>query len=70
MGRLGAVHHIDRAGSQNLADAVANQQGGVLVDADAEQAGIATTATSWRNAESRSGDAIYDELAALADQPA
>jgi hypothetical protein len=26
-----------------------------------------TTATSWRNAESRTGDAIYDELAALAD---
>ena len=28
-----------------------------------------TTATSWRNAESRTGDAIYDELAALADLP-
>ncbi|MGV9010862.1 thioredoxin family protein [Brevundimonas sp.] len=28
-----------------------------------------TTATSWRNAASRSGDAIYDELATLADQP-
>lgn len=28
-----------------------------------------TTATTWRNAESRSGDAIYDELATLADQP-
>lgn len=28
-----------------------------------------TTATSWRNAESRSGDAIYEELATLADQP-
>ena len=28
-----------------------------------------TTATSWRNAESRTGDAIYDELATLADQP-
>lgn len=28
-----------------------------------------TTATSWRNAESRTGDAIYAELAALADQP-
>jgi thioredoxin-like negative regulator of GroEL len=27
-----------------------------------------TTATSWRNAESRTGDAIYDELATLADQ--
>ena len=26
-----------------------------------------TTATSWRNAESRTGDAIYDELATLAD---
>ncbi|MBX9617019.1 MAG: thioredoxin family protein [Caulobacteraceae bacterium] len=26
-----------------------------------------TTATSWRNAESRTGDAIYDELADLAD---
>lgn len=34
---------------------------GVLVNA--------STATSWRNAESRSGDAIYAELAALADQP-
>ena len=28
-----------------------------------------TTATSWRNAENRMGDAIYDELAALADLP-
>ncbi|WP_426039350.1 thioredoxin family protein [Brevundimonas sp. DC300-4] len=28
-----------------------------------------TTATSWRNAESRTGDAIYDELATLADLP-
>ena len=28
-----------------------------------------TTATTWRNAESRSGEAIYDELAILADQP-
>lgn len=28
-----------------------------------------TTATSWRNAESRTGDAIYAELATLADQP-
>ena len=28
-----------------------------------------TTATSWRNAESRTGDAIYDELATLADVP-
>jgi hypothetical protein len=27
-----------------------------------------TTATSWRNAESRSGDAIYEELAMLADR--
>jgi thioredoxin-like negative regulator of GroEL len=27
-----------------------------------------TTATSWRNAESRTGDAIYDELTTLADQ--
>lgn len=26
-----------------------------------------TTATSWRNAESRTGDAIYEELATLAD---
>lgn len=26
------------------------------------------TATSWRNAESRSGDAIYEELAMLADR--
>ena len=26
-----------------------------------------TTATTWRNAESRTGDAIYEELAALAD---
>lgn len=26
-----------------------------------------TSATSWRNAESRTGDAIYEELAALAD---
>jgi thioredoxin-like negative regulator of GroEL len=26
-----------------------------------------TTATTWRNAESRTGDAIYDELATLAD---
>ena len=26
-----------------------------------------TTATSWGNAKSRTGDAIYDELAALAD---
>lgn len=26
-----------------------------------------TTATSWRNAETRTGDAIYDELADLAD---
>ncbi len=26
-----------------------------------------TTATGWRNAESRTGDAIYDELANLAD---
>jgi Thioredoxin-like len=26
-----------------------------------------TTATDWRNAQSRTGDAIYDELAALAD---
>lgn len=29
-----------------------------------------TTATSWRNAESRTGDAIYDELTTLADQGA
>ena len=29
-----------------------------------------TTATSWRNAESRTGDAIYDELSSLADLPA
>ena len=29
----------------------------------------ATTATTWRNAESRTGDAIYEELASLADQP-
>ena len=28
-----------------------------------------TTATSWGNARSRTGDAIYDELAALADLP-
>ena len=28
-----------------------------------------TTATTWRNAESRTGDAIYDELATLADLP-
>lgn len=28
-----------------------------------------TTATGWRNAESRTGDAIYDELATLADLP-
>lgn len=27
-----------------------------------------STATSWRNAESRSGDAIYEELAMLADR--
>lgn len=27
------------------------------------------TATSWRNAESRTGEAIYAELAALADRP-
>ena len=27
-----------------------------------------TTATGWRNAESRTGDAIHDELAGLADQ--
>jgi len=26
-----------------------------------------TTATSWRNAESRTGDAVYEELASLAD---
>lgn len=26
-----------------------------------------TTATTWRNAESRTGDAIYEELATLAD---
>ncbi len=29
-----------------------------------------TTATSWRDAESRTGDAIYDELSSLADLPA
>ncbi len=29
----------------------------------------ATTAMSWRNAESRTGDAIYEELATLADLP-
>lgn len=29
-----------------------------------------TTATGWRNAASRSEDAIYDALASLADQPA
>lgn len=29
-----------------------------------------TTATGWRDAESRTGDAIYEALAALADQPA
>ena len=28
-----------------------------------------TTVTGWRNAESRTGDAIYDELAVLADLP-
>lgn len=28
-----------------------------------------TTATTWRNAESRTGDAIYAELATLADRP-
>ncbi len=28
-----------------------------------------TTATTWRNAESRTADAIYDELATLADLP-
>lgn len=28
-----------------------------------------TTATRWRNAESRTSDAIYDELATLADRP-
>ncbi len=28
-----------------------------------------TTAASWRDAESRTGDAIYDELATLADLP-
>lgn len=28
-----------------------------------------TTATTWRNAETRSADAIYDELATLADLP-
>lgn len=28
-----------------------------------------TTATRWRNAEGRTGDAIYDELATLADLP-
>lgn len=27
------------------------------------------TATAWRNAESRTGDAIYDELASLAQTP-
>lgn len=35
---------------------------GVLVNRD--------TATGWRDAESRTGDAIYAELAALADRPA
>lgn len=29
-----------------------------------------TTATGWRDAGSRTGDAIYDELATLADTPA
>lgn len=29
-----------------------------------------TTATAWRDAQSRTGDAIYDELSTLADLPA
>jgi len=28
-----------------------------------------TTATSWRDAEKRTGDAIYSELSTLADLP-
>lgn len=49
----------DLPGTPNLLVLTAE---GELVNAD--------TATTWRNAASRSGDAIYDELARLADKAA
>ncbi len=41
----------------------------VLVLTSDEALVNATTATTWRDAESRTGDAIYEELARLADLP-
>ncbi len=68
MPQTGDAHNLDIAKRFGL-DTLPGSPNALVLTADGTLVN-ADTATSWRNAASRSEDAIYEELVALADTPA